>query len=146
LEKCPKCGTARGVGNACVKCGLALERWGSFAPPPITANPTLDEAFAALSASWDDPASHDRFIALAKSLDALDGAAARYSLHLRADDDEPARRALGRLALLAQHTQQNAPRDPLRGIRVVFLVSSAVAAGIVLVVALVIWKLMVSRP
>jgi hypothetical protein len=124
-----------------------VERWGSFTPPPVTPNPALDDAWQKLSARWDEPSAHDAFITLARGLDALDGAAARYSRRLReAKDDEPARRALGRVALLAQHAQKNAPRDPLKGARAVFVVSSALAAGIVFVVALVIWKLVVSRP
>jgi uncharacterized Zn finger protein (UPF0148 family) len=100
---CPKCDTPAPTGAAaCPRCGLAVERWSSFDRRPPS-HPPVDEAWAALEASWADEAAHKRFVERAAETDGLDVAAARYRAVVRArPDDEPARRGLERVAALAE--------------------------------------------
>jgi hypothetical protein len=143
-ETCPKCGAARAlvVRDACPRCGLALPHWSSYdaAIPP---HPVLDPAFAALQPSWSELAAHDAFIALAREAGALDAAALRYRGLLRERAaDEQAQEALHRIAVLAAHAQQHAPRDRLPGMRALFWVATALAAVMLAVVAAVIWRVL----
>lgn len=119
---CPKCGTPRPEdGPACRRCGLRLDRWSGYAAEAPLAHPLLDDAWRELEAAWADPAAHERFLAVARALAALDGAAARYRRRAREQtDDERAPRALEQLAALAIQQHAEAPRAGVTGLRAAY--------------------------
>ncbi len=131
MDACPKCGAPHvPERTACTRCGLRVDRWSAFdASPP--AHPQLDPAFAQLEERWPDAAAHDAFLALARSLHALDAAAARYRLRLREQPaDAQSQRALEQILLLVTHTQTTAPNELVRVFRVVHI------AGVIVGIAL----------
>jgi hypothetical protein len=105
-------------------------------------HPVVDAAFAQLEREWDDDRAHEAFINVAQSEHALDLAAALYR---RKAGDDRAARALARIALLAAHVQANAPREPLRGLRLVHGVATAIALFVVVVVAVLAWRLVLTH-
>ena len=137
---CPKCGTPNATeATACVRCGLSVARWESYAPPEVVPHPAVDAAFEKLQTNWEDDAAHEAFIAVAQAERALDVAAARYRERARAGD-EHAERAMSRIALFAAHQQANAPREHLRGLRLLYGVSMGVALFLVVTVAVFAWR------
>lgn len=80
----------------------------------------LESVWAEVVAHWDDDAAHERFVAIAQTLDALPDAAGRY--RAAAADPERKERAetmLGRITAIALATlsTMKPEADPTRSIR-----------------------------
>lgn len=137
---CPKCGTAPREGAAaCVRCGLALSRWGSFeaAPPP---HPALDVLWPELEEHWEDDARHARLLEVASTSDGLDVAAARYGEILRRrPGDARATAAMGRIAFLVEQLHAMQSRAPRIEARTVRTVRGAAWAMVLVLAAAIAW-------
>jgi hypothetical protein len=145
--RCPKCGTPRpDAGEACRRCGLRLDRWVAFTADQPVPHPMLDDAWTALEEAWADRSAHERFLVVARSLSALDGAAARYRARLRArPDDEGAARALEELGTLALQHQAESPHEAPPGIRTAYVATFVVGLLMLAGVAAFLWKVAVLR-
>ncbi|MCB9632338.1 MAG: hypothetical protein H6721_09435 [Sandaracinus sp.] len=100
--------------------------------PDVTG--ALESAWAKVEDAWDDPASHDKLIALCASLGRLDFAGGRYR-EIREKDPERAERAqksIDRIVVLAMQTlelhRDPAPANPKR---ILFPIALLVVAALV---------------
>jgi hypothetical protein len=81
---CPKCGEAQPPATACRRCGLIQDRWRG--PESAADGTELDLASAREAAAlwdaclvrWEDPATHDAFLAHCEAAGTFAFAAARY--------------------------------------------------------------------
>ncbi len=114
-ERCPKCERARQPGeHACARCGLLVARWAVYSDEP-PAHPALDPVWEALQASWQDQATHARFLELAASSGGLDLAAARYrAARKQRPGDALADAGLQRALVLAEHLHVAAAQSERR--------------------------------
>jgi hypothetical protein len=91
--ECPKCGSAVKEGaSACVKCGLAVERFETFAARRDEAVPeALRTAWNKLreTDAWDDDARHDAVLVLATERGELGWLAGRYREAAKAREGDP---------------------------------------------------------
>jgi hypothetical protein len=84
---CPKCGTERGAGSACVRCGLLSSHMDAYrADREASVSPRLRETWQDALARWSDPASHDRVVAVAAELESFAWVATRYRELARTGD------------------------------------------------------------
>jgi hypothetical protein len=81
-RECPKCGLRPVTGEACARCGLAVERMADWAAAD-TASDALVAAWEDCVAHWDDPAKHDRAASLALTLGEQPWLARHYRAVLR---------------------------------------------------------------
>ncbi len=137
-RECPKCGLRPVRGDACARCGLALERMATWieddvVPADVTA------AWAACQAAWDDAAAHDHVASLALARAVQPWLARRYRACLRdRPGDAVAVRRLERVGKIAHAAFLASASPPVvprfgRGSAVAVLVVLAVlaAAGLV---------------
>jgi len=89
--ECPKCGSSVKDGApACVKCGLALERFETFAARRDETVPAvLRTAWDKLDEAWDDDARHDAVLVLATEYHELGWVAGRYREAAKAREGDP---------------------------------------------------------
>lgn len=89
--ECPKCGfSVRDDAPACVKCGLAVERFETFAQKRDDAVPqALRTAWDKLGETWDDDARHDAVLVLATERGELGWVAGRYREAAKARPGDP---------------------------------------------------------
>jgi hypothetical protein len=100
---CPKCGAPRrGQAAACARCGLAAARMAEFSDVRDIAVPEpVREAWARVTAAWDEPARHDDLLRQVATHNCYAWAARRY----RARGPDPvAERQLDRLRFAAEAT------------------------------------------
>lgn len=136
VANCPKCGTAQQAGDtACKRCGLATDRFDSFAGTRDAEVPdALIAAWDNAVAKWDDQARHDEVIRLVTQHDAYAWAAARY----RTKPDAIGERHLERVRKSAEATmlsaavaRQAAGKKPYRGTTMMLvLLAVALFAGL----------------
>ena len=136
VTTCPKCGTAQAAGEAaCKKCGLAVDRFDSFADKRDAEVPeALVAAWDRAVEQWDDPARHDELLRLVTANDAYAWAAARY----RTKTDPVGARQLERVRKAAEATMMSAAvvraanaKKPFRGTTMVLvLLAVAMFAGL----------------
>jgi hypothetical protein len=95
-RECPKCGApAAQEGVACIRCGLAADRFESFARDEAEQVPeALAELWDACEGDWRDAEAHDRFVRAAVAAEAFRYAASKYrgALRSRPGDTEAKRR------------------------------------------------------
>lgn len=89
--ECPKCGALPKDGaQACVKCGLAVSRWQTFAAQRDEAVPAvLRTAWDKLGEAWDDDARHEAVLVLANEHRELGWLAGRYREAAKARMGDP---------------------------------------------------------
>ncbi len=103
----------------------------------------LDPAFELLRTQWDNPSAHERFANLAQRSGLLDAAAARYRKVLRdRSDDETARAALDRIALIATHQQQVVVRFSDGTLMTLRVLSVIVASTVALLVGYILFSML----
>jgi hypothetical protein len=133
-ESCPKCGRPRaGDETACARCGLLVERWGSFVAEEPGAAAALDPLWAAAVMRWEAPSGHDKLLACARELGALPALARRYRAYLGGHPaDAVAEARLKRLATLVEIEARAQAREGTPPIvpRVVWLVGVVAALAL----------------
>ena len=89
--ECPKCGASvKEDAPACVKCGLAVARFETYAQTRDEAVPeVLRTAWDKLSEAWDDGARHDAVLVLATERGELGWIAGRYREAAKAREGDP---------------------------------------------------------
>jgi endogenous inhibitor of DNA gyrase (YacG/DUF329 family) len=103
---CPKCGTARKDVAACATCGLATDRMAAFAARRDAEVPAeLSAAWDDVARRWDEPAAHERLLALVAQHATYAWAAARYREATRGrPGDQVGERQLERIRRAAEAT------------------------------------------
>ncbi len=132
LATCPKCARPREPAEAaCARCGLVVTRWIDFAREQAAAEPPeLGPLWERAAAAWDDPAAHDKLLAVATELGVLPSLARRYRGRA---GDPVAEKRLAQIAALveaAARMQVRSEASP-RAARGLWIAGYAVAAVLV---------------
>jgi hypothetical protein len=140
---CPKCGEAQRKAAACRRCGLIIARWSGTS---VAVGPAPGEAREAaalwtqVEASWDEGPRHEAFIEHCRRAGVLAFAAARYR---QAAARPGAAERLVQIRTVAEQSLAAVPRQTERP-AAHGRVRTAVLAGVVVVLVVLIWLLLTS--
>lgn|GEM_PF-2635786 len=89
--ECPKCGTSvPAAASACPRCGLARDRFASFAADAgASVPPGLAAQWTAVLERWDDETAHERFLEAGLAAQAFPYMARCYRTAAREKGDDP---------------------------------------------------------
>ncbi len=155
MVTCPKCAENVAAGaTACPRCGLARDRFESFAAAAPEIEPELEALWQACRARWNDVAAHEQFLHAASQMDRYAYAARMYREAVRDDGDDKtthppreearnagddiARRALDKLTRMvtarafvaAPQPDAAEGKEPYRALVALLLLLLAVAAAV----------------
>ncbi len=104
VPACPKCGATRSDAIACERCGLLVAHMDAYRAHRDASVPSrLGAAWEHAVASWNDPAAHDRVVAIAAELESFAWIAMRYR-ELAKTGDGIAQAQLARISRAAEVT------------------------------------------
>jgi hypothetical protein len=138
--RCPKCDEEQDRAEACRRCGLASDRFDSYASEAAgELPPELEEAWRRCLGAWRDSSVHEALVERIAAASAFAPAARRYRAYLRDNPgDERASEQLERIGRMAQaaaftaastSSRTGGEREPYRAVLWLLAVFGLLAVG-----------------